>query len=51
MSKPLIMELVEGEERLIENPGNLYGDYMVIEADGSLAFYDKEGLIYKLPSQ
>jgi len=39
---------VNGELRLYENPGNSFGDYMVIKSDGSLAFYDSKGLIYKI---
>jgi hypothetical protein len=42
------VKVVNGEERLYENPGNFYGDYMVIESDGSLAFYDNQGFIYNI---
>jgi len=47
-TKTLGVEVVNGEERLYENPGNYYGDYMVIENNGNLAFYDNKGLIYEL---
>jgi len=40
----LDIKVVNGEERLYEP-----GDYMVIEKDGSLAFYDSQGLLYRLP--
>lgn len=42
------VKVINGEERLYENPDNLYGDYMVINNDGSLAFYDDQGFIYKI---
>ena len=48
-TKTLRLEIVNGEERLVENPGNSYGDYMVIRADGTLAFYDDQGIIYEIP--
>lgn len=47
-TKTLGVEVVNGEERLYENPGNYYGDYMVIQKNGNLAFYDNKGLIYEL---
>ncbi|MHB8856136.1 MAG: hypothetical protein ACYC6K_05895 [Bellilinea sp.] len=44
-TKTLTIEMVNGQERLYENPGNLYGDYMVIRTNGNLAFYDDQGVI------
>ncbi len=46
-TKTLGVEVVNGEERLYENPGNMYGDYMVIKNNGNLAFYDDQGFIYE----
>jgi hypothetical protein len=46
--KTLYIEIMDGEERLYENPGNYFGDYMVIRSNKNLAFYDNEGLIYEL---
>ncbi len=43
------VKVINGEERLYENPGNLYGDYMVIKSNGNLAFYDDQGFIYEIP--
>jgi hypothetical protein len=40
---------VNGTVRLYAHPGNMYGDYMVIEDNNYLAFYDDQGLIYRLP--
>ena len=48
-TKNLSVKVVNGEDRLYENPGNLYGDYMVIKDDGYLAFYDDQGFIYSVP--
>lgn len=48
-TKTLNVEVVNGEQRLVEFAGNPYGDYMVIETNGYLAFYDNQGLIYKVP--
>lgn len=48
-AKYLSVETVDGVDRLYENPGNLYGDYMVVESDGDLAFYDDQGFIYRVP--
>jgi len=44
----LTVKVVNGEERLYETPGNLYGDYMVIKENGNLAFFDDAGFIYEL---
>ncbi len=41
------VDIVNGETRLYETR-NAYGDYMIIETDGSLAFYDNRGLIYSI---
>lgn len=48
-TKYLSVKTVNGEMRLIETAGSLYGDYMVIKPDGYLAFYDNQGLIYSIP--
>jgi hypothetical protein len=37
---------VGGEQRFIYYSDTRYGDYLVIENDGNLAFYDNEGFIY-----
>jgi hypothetical protein len=47
-TKTLGVQVVNGEERLFENPDNFYGDYMVIMANGKLAFFDKQGFIYDI---
>lgn len=47
-TKMLGVKKVNGEVRLFENPGNYYGDYMLIESNGNLAFYDKQGFIYEI---
>jgi hypothetical protein len=40
----------EGSEiKLTDRPGNSFGDYMVIDQDGWLIFYDKQGYIYGVP--
>lgn len=45
----LVANNVNGEERLVEEGNDGYfGDYMVIESNGDVAFYDKQGLIYRL---
>jgi hypothetical protein len=46
-TKTLYVQVVNGEERLSEAPGNYHGAYMVIENNGNLAFYDSQGLIYE----
>ena len=48
-TKTLTIKVVKNEVRLIENPGNMYGDYIVIQPNGYLAFYDDQGIIYTLP--
>jgi hypothetical protein len=48
-TKTLGVKIVNGEVRLYENLGNLYGDYMVIKSNGYLAFYDNQGFIYEVP--
>jgi hypothetical protein len=35
--------------KLTDRPGNSFGDYMLISSDGYLSFYDKQGLIYRVP--
>lgn len=45
----LTVKVVGGESRLYEDVNNVFGDYMVIESGGYLAFYDNQGFIYKLP--
>jgi hypothetical protein len=47
-TKTLGVKVVNGEERLYGDTDNYYGDYMVIEKNGDLAFYDDQGFIYKL---
>jgi hypothetical protein len=47
-TKTLGVQVVNGEERLYEDPGNLHGDYVVIKGNGNLAFFDNAGLIYEL---
>lgn len=45
----LNVKVVNGEERLIEEGDDGYfGDYMVIENNRDIAFYDKKGFIYRL---
>ena len=44
----LVVKVIDGEERLYEDLGNYYGDYMVIKGNGNLAFFDNAGLIYEL---
>ncbi len=39
------VKVVNGEERLYYDD---YGDWMVIQADGTLSVYDGEGLIYSI---
>jgi hypothetical protein len=46
-TKELGVKQVEGETRLFETQ-NAYGDYMVINNDESLAFYDDQGFIYQI---
>lgn len=40
---PLVEEIVQGEKRLI-NPEASRGEYFVINPDGTLSVYDKDGL-------
>ena len=47
-TETLTVEIINGEERLVEFPNNPYGDYMVVESDNSIAFYDNRGFIYRL---
>ena len=35
--------------KLTDQPGNDFGDYMVIIPTGELAFYDNQGIIYSVP--
>lgn len=45
----LVANFVNGEERLVEDGNDGYfGDYMVVESNGDIAFYDKKGFIYRL---
>ena len=44
----LTVENVGGEKRLYDMK-NFYGDYMVIEGNGDLAYYDDNGFIYFVP--
>ena len=44
----LVVKIVNGEERLYEDPENYFGDYMVIKGNGYLAFFDNQGFIYEL---
>lgn len=45
----LTVKAVNGEERLYdERFDDYYGDYMVIESDGTLTFYDNKGYIYSV---
>ena len=46
-TETLTVKVVDGKERLYEDPDNAYGDYMVIEESGNLGFYDNEGFIYE----
>jgi hypothetical protein len=46
-TKFLIVQIVDGIERLIEYPDSPAGDYMVILENGNLAFYDNAGFIYE----
>jgi hypothetical protein len=47
---PLSVKNVNGEERLHDDRfDDYYGDYMVIDKDGWLIFYDKQGYIYGVP--
>jgi hypothetical protein len=47
---PLSVKIVNGEERLYdERFDDYYGDYMLIEKNGYLSFYDKQGFIYTVP--
>jgi hypothetical protein len=48
ITKTLTIKTIAGEDRLYEDPNNAFGDYMVVESDGSLAFYDDQGLIYEV---
>ncbi len=50
-TKTLTVKTVNGEERLFANPGNLYGDYMVVANNGDLQFFDDQGFIYSIHSQ
>ncbi|MCJ7530043.1 MAG: hypothetical protein MUO64_03295 [Anaerolineales bacterium] len=50
-TKILTVKVINDEERLYENPGNYYGDYMVIKSNRNLAFYDNAGLIFELPPE
>lgn len=45
----LTVKVVGGESRLYEDVNNVFGDYMVIQSGGYLAFYDNQGFIYRLP--
>jgi len=45
---PLTIKTIAGKKRLYQDPGNTFGDYMVIDARGNLIFYDSEGYIYQL---
>ncbi len=47
-TKNMYVRVVNGEQRFYENPDNLYGDYLVINENGKLGFYDNAGLIYEL---
>lgn len=44
----LLTEKTGNEERLYETPSNAFGDYMVIESNGRLSFYDSQGFILSL---
>lgn len=48
-TKTLDMEVVDGEERLYLSPRTVYNDYMVIEENGNLSYYDDMGLLMVLP--
>jgi hypothetical protein len=39
----------DDEIRLTDRPGNPFGDYMLIDSSGWLAFYDDQGYIYSKP--
>ena len=48
-TKKLVVKNINGEERLVEEGDDGYfGDYMVIEKNRNIAFYDKQGFIYRL---
>ena len=38
-----------GVIKFTDVPDNPFGDYMTIEDDGSLAFYDNQGIVYAVP--
>ncbi len=46
----LSVKVVNGETRLHDDRfDDYYGDYMLIEKNGYLSFYDNQGLIYSVP--
>lgn len=50
-TKTLTVKFVDGEERLFEYADNYFGDYMVIDENRNLVFYDNEGFIYEVPPE
>lgn len=44
-----LVEEVVGDEKRLVLPGNKAGEYFVIDRDGLLKEYDKDGLIFTLP--
>lgn len=47
-TKPLEVEVVNGEERLYQEPRSAAGDYLVIKENGNLVFFDDQGFIQEL---
>lgn len=45
-TKPLYLNIINGENRLFENPGVSTGTYLLIEQNGNLGYFDNQGLIF-----